>query len=711
MQRFLRNLPIRRKLVFITMLTSGIALVVACLALATCEQVTSRKRILQNISVLAEMAGANSAVGLKLNEPGWVEQALQSLSAQSSIVRACVYDRQGRPFARYQRAGVQGDFSSPPVLNNGPRLVVVGDQLEFFQEIKLAGERIGTVYLCADLSDTTARIWGYLLIVCAVLSSSALIAFFLSQRLQKVISEPLTDLAKTVTRVAKERNYSMRALKQGDDELGHLIDGFNHILAQIQEREEALQAARENLERRVEERTRELGRSLSALAYERDLLNTLLDNIPDAIYFKDRHCRFMRVSRSKLKKSFDIVLSRHRASHSHEGPGSLPPHLGSLDAFAEYLVGKSDFDFLQEESARSTHDAEQEIMRTGKPLLGNIERSVQLDGEVRWSLSTKMPWRDKDGNIIGTFGTSKDITPIKDAEAKLEEVHRQLLDTSRQAGMAEVASSVLHNVGNVLNSVNTSASVVTDLVRASTMSGVAKVAALLEENRGDLAGFLAREDRAATVINYLKALSEHLGTEQARVLRELQELTKNIDHIKEIVAMQQSYAKVSGVVEFHSLPALVEDALRMHLTSLSHHDVHVIRNFDPVPDVLVDKHKILQILVNLISNAKYALSDSNAAERCLTLGVSMDPDNRVRVSVADNGIGIASDNLTRIFNHGFTTKKDGHGFGLHSGAIAAREMGGALLVRSDGLGKGATFTLELPARLKDPPAGSLTDRR
>jgi hypothetical protein len=111
MQRFLRNLPIRRKLVFITMLTSGIALVVACLALATYEQVTSRKRILQNISVLAEMAGANSAVGLKLNEPGWVEQALQSLSAQSSIVRACVYDRQGRPFARYQRAGTNSSSS------------------------------------------------------------------------------------------------------------------------------------------------------------------------------------------------------------------------------------------------------------------------------------------------------------------------------------------------------------------------------------------------------------------------------------------------------------------------------------------------------------------------------------------------------------------------------------------------------------------------
>ena len=282
--------------------------------------------------------------------------------------------------------------------------------------------------------------------------------------------------------------------------------------------------------------------------------------------------------------------------------------------------------------------------------------------------------------------------------------HQQLAESSRQAGMAEVATSVLHNVGNVLNSVNTSAGVLSDQIRASKAREIGRVSQLLQEHRTDLAGFLTPQDRAETFLGYLKALTQQVETEQATALRELQELTGNIDHIKEIVAMQQSYATVSGVMEVQSIPALVEDALRMHAEALSRHRVRVVRQFEPVPRILVDKHKVLQILINLISNAKYALNGSTAAERRLTLGVHLNGDNLVRISVADNGLGIAAENLTRIFAHGFTTRSNGHGFGLHSGALAAREMGGALRAHSEGPGKGATFTLELPAQPKTPPS-------
>jgi signal transduction histidine kinase len=282
--------------------------------------------------------------------------------------------------------------------------------------------------------------------------------------------------------------------------------------------------------------------------------------------------------------------------------------------------------------------------------------------------------------------------------------HQQLAEASRQAGMAEVATSVLHNVGNVLNSVNTSAGLMTDMVRASKAREIAKVSVLLDEHRGDLVEFLSGQGRAESLVAYVRALTEQMGSEQATMLRELQELTQNIDHIKEIVAMQQTYAKVAGVVDSHSVPALVEDALRMHAAALDRHRVSVVRQFDDVPDLLLDKHKVMQILINLISNAKYALSASTAEERRLTLGVRLGEDNRLRISVADNGVGIAAEDLTRVFAHGFTTRPDGHGFGLHSGALATREMGGALLVHSEGLGKGATFTLELPARPKGPRA-------
>jgi C4-dicarboxylate-specific signal transduction histidine kinase len=283
----------------------------------------------------------------------------------------------------------------------------------------------------------------------------------------------------------------------------------------------------------------------------------------------------------------------------------------------------------------------------------------------------------------------------------IRQSHKELAEASRLAGMAEVATSVLHNVGNVLNSVNTSAGLIADLVRTSKAKDIARVSALLEEHRTDLASFLIRQDRTVPLLAYLKALTEQVGSEQTTVLHEVQELTQNIDHIKEIVAMQQTYAKVSGVTDFQSVAALIDDALRIHDAALVRHRVSVVRQFDPLPDMLLDKHKVMQILVNLISNAKYALAGSAAEQRRLTLGVRLNGDNLLRISVADNGMGIASENLTRIFAHGFTTRRDGHGFGLHSGALAAHEMGGALLAHSDGPGKGATFTLELPARSKN----------
>ena len=117
-----------------------------------------------------------------------------------------------------------------------------------------------------------------------------------------------------------------------------------------------------------------------------------------------------------------------------------------------------------------------------------------------------------------------------------------------------------------------------------------------------------------------------------------------------------------------------------------------------MPAVLADKHKVLQILVNLLRNAKHALEEGGGGDKRLKLRVGINGERRVKISVSDNGVGIAPEHLSRIFEHGFTTRKEGHGFGLHSGALAAREMGGSLGAHSAGPGQGATFTLEFPAQ-------------
>ncbi len=301
------------------------------------------------------------------------------------------------------------------------------------------------------------------------------------------------------------------------------------------------------------------------------------------------------------------------------------------------------------------------------------------------------------GEIDFIATTAQDLTARKKADAALEEANRQLLDASRQAGMAEVATSVLHNVGNVLNSVNVSCSVISDKVRASRIGGVARTSEALQAHAGDLGAFFATDPVGRKLPDFLGKLALRLSGEQSEILGELQLLTQNIEHIKDIVAVQQSHAKdIGGIRETLPLQELVEDVLRMNAAALVRHRIEVVREYDGgAPAFPLEKHKVVQILVNLVRNAKHALADGGGENKRLVLRVARH-NGTVAASVSDNGIGIAPENKIRIFSHGFTTKKNGHGFGLHSGVLAAKEMGGSLVVKSDGPGKGATFTLELP---------------
>ena len=254
---------------------------------------------------------------------------------------------------------------------------------------------------------------------------------------------------------------------------------------------------------------------------------------------------------------------------------------------------------------------------------------------------------------------------------------KQHLETSRQAGMAEVATSILHNVGNVLNSVNVSGGLILDKVQKSKITGLARAVALLDSNKNNLSGFFENDPKGRLLLGYLAKLVVNLAHEQKEIILEVHNLLSNILHIKEIVAMQQDYARVSGLIETLNIEDLVEDALRLTSRALDRHAIKLIRQYGERKAVLLDKHKVLQILVNLIRNAKHSFDDSTETEKQIILRITNVKD-RVEISVIDNGIGIPAENLNHIFNHGFTTKKDGHGFGLHSGALTAKELGGTL---------------------------------
>jgi signal transduction histidine kinase len=280
-----------------------------------------------------------------------------------------------------------------------------------------------------------------------------------------------------------------------------------------------------------------------------------------------------------------------------------------------------------------------------------------------------------------------------------EAMQHELIAVSRMAGMAEIATGVLHNVGNVLNSLNVSVTMISDQVKGSRIGGLARSLALVDGYPGGLAAFLST-DKGKVLPSYLTTVSRQLGEEQTRILAELIAVNRNVDHIKTIVAMQQSYARPYGVHEPIDLGALIDDALQLGEPSFVRHGIEVVKDYGAAPPLRTDRHKVLQIVINLISNARHALKDRPEPPHQLIVRVRATP-GAIAVIVEDTGVGIPAEHLDKIFQHGFTTKPGGHGFGLHASANAARELGGSLAAASDGPGRGARFTLALPI---EPPA-------
>jgi signal transduction histidine kinase len=292
----------------------------------------------------------------------------------------------------------------------------------------------------------------------------------------------------------------------------------------------------------------------------------------------------------------------------------------------------------------------------------------------------------------------RDITRRKETEARLAAAQQQLVDAAHKSGMAEIAIGVLHNVGNILNSVMLSGEEIARMAKNSKVSGLNKANELLRSNVHDLGNFFTTNDKGKMLPQYYEKIGVALSEESKSINSEALKLNEKLAMIKDVIATQQAYARADAYIEQLDVVPVIEDALRVQEASLRKLGVTVRKDFKTIPRCAVHKSKLLQVLTNLIKNAKEATLENDQRNRIqeIVLETGRAESGDVFIKIIDNGCGIAAENLQRIFNHGFTTKQNGHGFGLHTSALAMTEMGGNLSVESAGLGHGATFTLLVP---------------
>lgn len=323
-----------------------------------------------------------------------------------------------------------------------------------------------------------------------------------------------------------------------------------------------------------------------------------------------------------------------------------------------------------------------------KPLSRLTHKAVEIGKTENTTIRVEMDRKDEIGQLAREFDSMLE---------KLAQSRAEVVKTARKAGMSEIATGVLHNVGNVLNSVNVSANMAAKSAGQLAIADLESLVQILEQVGDNLGDFISHDARGKHLMPFLQELTQRLSEQQAGLLSELRSLTAGIDHIADLVRSQQSYAGAKGVLEFASLKEEFENAVHICNQAIDRNaDVELVREFADVGTVKVDKHKLMEILVNLIQNAYQALAEQAVSPKRITLRILSLGESKARIEVEDNGMGISQENQVKVFQHGFTTRAEGHGFGLHVSANAATEMNASLQVRSAGPDCGATFYLDLP---------------
>jgi PAS domain S-box-containing protein len=628
---FYRDASIQRKLTFVVLCTSLLGLSLACSAFEIYERVGFRAAMTSELSALADTLGANTAASLAFNDQKSAQDMLGALRAERHIVAACLYDAGGNIFAEYRRTGVDAAFKMPAPQADGERFA--SDSLTLYRTVSLDKGNTGSIAIVSDLGTLHAKIRQYTGISALVVLLSVLATFLVSTRLLRLITEPILRLAGIARHVSEQEDYSLRATSSGNDEVGTLIVSFNQMLERIQERDSALQSAKDQLEVKVQERTHQLQKQVNervraeeTLSEERKVLRALIDNVPDFMYVKDVQSRFV-VGNASLAHSMGL-----------NGP--------------EELLGKTDLDFYSSELAASYFQDEQNVLRTKQALFNREEECIDAAGNKIWLLTTKVPLYDKNGQVTGLAGVGRDIT----ARQKVETERQRAREAAEAASRAksEFLANMSHEIRTPLNGV-------------MGMTDLALETQLTPEQREYLETVKMSADSLLVVINDILDFSK---IEAGKI--DLEAVDFDLRDCLELALKTLALR-----ADEKGLELLCEVAAEVP------------------PVVRGDSTRLRQVVINLVGNAIKFTADGEVAVK-VQVEARDGHDCILRLTVSDTGIGIPEEKHELIFapfsqaDTSTTRKYGGTGLGLTISTRLVEMMGGRIWVESE-VGKGSQF--------------------
>src|SRR5580704_15038093 len=629
------KLSLRRKLTLVIMINTVVALCVAGTGFAEYGVYRFKELRLEDLNALANILGTNSTAPLTFKDPNSAQDILRALAAKPHILSAVIYDRDGKPFALYHHGESKDEFSAPPVESDSSRFT--SNRVLIFQAINFQGERVGTVFLEGDTVEYKQLLTDYLLFFALIVAVVSLGAFAMAGRLQRPISNPILALAWTTKMVTSTRDYSIRAKKSSEDEVGILIDGFNEMLEQIQNRDSELRHAREDLERRVDERTLELEqevadrqRAQEALHESEGRIRLLLDSTAEAIFGIDREgmCTFCNPATLRLlgHKSVDDLLGVRMHSVMHHSHADGTPYPVEECPISNSL---------------------------------RLSEGIHSDQDLFWRADgTSLPveyWAypiRKEGESVGAVVTFLDITVRKRAQAALLEAKEAAEAGSR--AKSEFLANMSHEIRTPMNGI-------------IGMTDLALDTSLTPEQRDYLSLVKSSADSLLRVINDILDFSK---IEAGKL-----ELEKTEFEIRD----------------------LFRDTLKTLAQRADQKLLEICARVSPaVPKTLIgDPTRLRQLVVNLVGNAIKFTEEGNVVLDT-ELEASTGEEVLLHISVSDTGMGIPLEKQQIIFESfaqvdGSTTRRfGGTGLGLTISRQLVELMGGRMWVESE-LGKGSTF--------------------